>query len=271
MSSAVFRKRTPRKRGLFRRSKNADPAYKSLRDESAVISSPFLTISTLTKTVDQVFPDIIRCKLKNEFEISWTGLTGAVNGFASLGNGLHLSNTSSAGGVISGANPVTVGATSAIYGLPNLIAIYNNYRIICTRVNTLTTNTSAATIDSAVLSIMPVTPTQLTNLGNVNTWNSNIFDEYTYSHKVYISGSTVNTGVTTSHCMHSTKMFGLRHPLLLEAIEYAGSNGANPTQLYTWVFGWFPKTGNTTSATTLVRLEYEMEFFSRSNLSTGSV
>jgi len=246
------------------------PRYKTLRDEAAAISVASTSIATLVKTIDQVFPDIIRCKLKNEFEISWTGVTGAVNGFASLGNGLHLSNTNGAGGVISGANPVVVGAASNIYGLPNLIALYNNYRIICTRVNTLTHNTSAATIDAAVLSIMPVTPTQLTNLGNVNTWNSNIFDEYSYSKKVYIGGSTINTGVITSHCMHSVKMFGLRHPLLLEASEYAGANGTNPNNLYTWVFGWFPKTGNTTSATTLVRLEYEMEFFSRSNLSTGS-
>lgn len=249
------------------------PRWKRIKRGKAIESlakqetqAPRVTSTALVRSLQQVWPDIFKVKLRNQFSIVWAGTTGAVNGYLQIANALHNPNGSS---VISGANPLTVGAAASVYGLPNLLNIYANYRIICTIVRATTQNTSANLTDASVLYIVPLSPTQLTNLGNVNSLTSNTIDEFPYCIKRYLAGQTMNRGIFSSSCMSTAKMFGLRSPSLISANEYTGITGTNPTNLWYFAFLWFPQTAGTTSGVTLVELEYEVEFFQRNQLSVG--
>jgi len=226
---------------------------------------------SLVKTLQQVWPDMLRTKMKNEFTINWTGTAGATNGFLAIGNDLHNSLSSSSGTPTSGANPVSSGASSSIYGIPTMLSLYQFYRIICSRIVVRTHSISTVTNDVGILYVVPFTAAQTSNLGNVNTWNQNLWDEFPYSMKKYIGGLTINNGVTLSRCFHTTKAFGLRFPFMVETSAYTGSSGNSVGNIWNWVLAWFPQTGNATAATSLVRLEYEIEWFGRTYLTAGTV
>lgn len=230
--------------------------------------STYPSSTTLIRTLEQVFPDILKVRMKNEFTIVWTGAAGATNAFAVTGNGLHLSIS---GGVLSGAFPLATGNASPFYAIPQITSIYGAYRISCCRLKTVTQNTSAAVQDAAQLVQFPCTQTFIGGLGNINTFNAATINEYPYADKRFISGQTINNGVTTNRCMHTTKIYGLRYPSLLEDSSYSALLGANPPNVWYWVLVWFPTTNNNTTASTVVRVEYDIEWYSRNVLTVGSV
>jgi len=226
---------------------------------------------TMPRSITTMFPDLLRITLKDDFVINWTGTAGATNGFQSLANGLHLPISS---GPISGANPIAVGTANSIYGLGNLLTNtgaayastgpYIYYRILCTKIIAVTNNTSSLPSDAAELIILPVSANF--GFGNVNTWNANTFGEMPYSKRSFISGTTINQGVRMEHCITTQKIAGVRYRSTMDGTEYQAQQGTNPSFLWSWVFGWFPVTAGTTSATTAVRVLYEIEFFNRTSL-----
>jgi len=241
-------KRAPIKRAVqpYNKKQKANGGYQSSRPSA----------TSLTRTVEQVFPDILKTRMKNEFIINWTGAAGATNAFVVTGNGLHLSIS---GGVLSGAFPLATGTASPFYGIPTLTSLYGNYRIICTTLKLITQNTSAAVADSAQLMMFPCTGGFIAGLPNINALVVNSVAEYPYTYRSYISGQTINKGVTMSRCMHTTKIFGLRFPSLLEDSNYSSQIGANPPLPWYWVMVWFPTTANNTTASTIAHVEYEIE------------
>lgn len=267
MSQQLFRK------GFRSLVKGVNPiARKTKRSSNTILlqtgQGPNPSSVTLFRSVEQVFPDILRVKIKNDITLAWTGAAGATNAFVITGNGLH---NSISGGILSGAFPLATGAPSAIYSIPQITAIYNGYRIRCTRLMTQTQNTSAAVNDSSQLVMFPCTQSFIAGLPNINALALNTVREYPFTNVAFISGQTINSGVSTERCMHIKKIFGQRYDSTMEDSSYSGALGSNPPNVWYWVMVWFPTTNNNTTGATQIRVEYEIEWFSRNVLTTGSV
>lgn len=229
----------------------------------------------LPKGIDQMFPDRLCVKLKNVFQIVWTGTAGANNGFASAGNNFY---NGLSGGALSGAVPWSTGTAAQIYGLSRILSTsiaastgpYNQYRIISSALKVQTANTSAGPADSSTLLIVPVANNGITGLGNINVANELSMGEMPYAKFNVISGTTVNKSVTQYHKMSTARMYALKYKSSLEDPIYTGTEGSNVTNSWFWIFGWFPQTTASTTATSIVTQEFYVEFFNRNNLPTGT-
>ena len=120
----------------------------------------------------------------------------------------------------------------------NTGAVYSFYRIVSATVRALIQSTSSSAGASGIFVIVP--STDYSNLGNVNTYSLQTFQEYPYNTKRHISSTIMNSGVTLKNTMSTKKMWGLRYAASLEDASYDGQFGTNPTALWGWNFAWFP-------------------------------
>lgn len=242
---------------------------------SASKSDVYNKISTLTlhKGVNQLFPDRMLVKMKNEFAFTFTGTAGATNAYMVYANGLHLPLS----GVLSGAVPITAGVASYIYGLGNLLSVdsafnstgpYEYYRIHSNAIKCRVQGLSVGINDAAMLNITPVDGNSLGALGNISGFTASEFAEMPYSKTVTVAGQTVNKGVIIKHAISVARLYALKYKSQIEANEYTGYWGTNPPNTVGWVFTWFPATANNTSAQVLVQMEYWVEFFNRNTLAS---
>lgn len=237
-----------------------------------------ITTVKLLKGVEQMFPDRMFVKLRDEINITWSISSGtAIQAFAILGNGLHLSIS---GTPDSGANPVTVGTGSGIYGLGNLLGgnstfnstgPYNQYRIHSTGIYCEhQMSGGSSTTSSSYLAIVPMTTQSMADLGNVNTFNVLTFAEMPYSKTMNLAGLTTNKGIRWRQSMSTAKMFGLKYRASLENAEYSGEYGANPTNTWAWVFVNYVGESASIPSNTLIKIEYWIEFYDRNLLAVTS-
>lgn len=234
-----------------------------------------VTTLCLPKGVDQMFPDRLCTKMKNFIQVQFTGVAGAYNGFCITGNSLHNSISN---GIISGANGWTVGTATNIYGLPNLLStptttstgVYNQYRIISSRIRMRCQNTSGSANDCGTLVIVPVSNNAIAGLGNVNVASYLEFGELPYAKMKEISGSTMNNGVTIVSSMSTARQYALKYRASLEDSVFTGTWGANPGSQWFWCILWAPNTTGTTALQCICDIEYYIEFFDRNNLALGT-
>jgi len=194
--------------------------------------------SKIGRSVYQSFPDKMCVSLKNDISLTWTGTTGAINAYIIDANNLH---NSAAAAVISGANGLTTGSSTNIYGLGNLLStgansagIYNQYRIISSKIRVQTQNSTSATTDSALLITLPLTRASATALGNVNTFNQNILIEYPFAKFSNVSGQTMNNGLIHETAMSTAKIYGLEYRSSLEDPAYSGAFGTALAGAQVW-------------------------------------
>jgi hypothetical protein len=247
--------------------------HRARRSRRTRKSSIFNPISTkFIKSIDQLFPDRLVTRLRNNSSIGFTSAAGATWGWGFLGNGLHV--PLSAG--YTGANPLAFSVATAVVGLGAILGTggvnsatpYNSYRILSSQVilKVQNTNTSAGT--SGELNLFP--STDYNALGNVNTWQISVQAEYPYNKKVHIGGTTMNRGVTLRNSCSTAKMYGLKYKSSLEDPAYDGYYGANPTNGWGWIISWFPDTTSNSPIFINVDIIYTIEFFDRNLMTTGS-
>lgn len=227
---------------------------------------------SLYKPMQQIFPDILRTRVRNSVGVNWTGTAGAINAYVIGGNHLHLPLSS---GTLSGAVILSTGTATAIYGLQNIFSadatyaaagVYGKYRILGT---TIRATTQVTTANAATLCIQPVDGNTIGNMGLINALTLTETRESPYAKSWAVSGNTTNNGVVSWHSMRTCTMFGLKHESSCEQGEFQGAQGVNPTNVWYWVLTWFPMGGTNTPATTTAIVEYDVEFFDRNALNSS--
>lgn len=265
MPKRIFHKKRP----TFR--KKTGYKKKTYHKKRAPRATNHITSLTLHKGVNQMFPDRLCVKMKNEFVVNFVGSAGATNAVLISANG--LSNPLST--VLSGATGLTAGQPTSIYGLGNILGTdtafastgpYSNYRVISSAYRCDIQNTSATVIESATLVCIPVDTNTVGAMGNINAVTQSELVEFPYSKYRTISGQTTNRGVTLKGSMSTARMYALKYRASLEDPAYYGSVGSNPQNQWYWVWYWFPQTAGNTSACMTVKIEYWVEFFNRNTL-----
>lgn len=232
-----------------------------------------LTTMCTTKTIDQIWPDRYCCTLKNEARISFPNTGGAINALSIMGNGLH----NPVSPVTAGATPLAASVAVNIYGLPNILAAsgafnsvgpYNNYRIHSSKI-TLKIMSDGANGNSFNFVLIPVTANLYANLGNVSTFTYTNMSEMPYA-KVY-SGSSqqINKAQIVWNAMSTHRQYALKYRAQMEDVEYTGTVGTNPANIWHWVFASFTNAAVTNQIDITLHIEYFTEFFNRNALAAG--
>lgn len=227
----------------------------------------------LTKGVEQLFPDRYCCRMKNVYQQLFTSAAGTIWAGGIQGNALHnpicAPNT--------GAIALVAGTATTIYGLPNLLgasgafnsAPYNQYRIHSAKISINIQLEAAASANCGQLVIVPVANPAFNNLGFINTYTYSNFSEMPYSKSISLSGQGINASPNINGVISTHKMYALKYKAQMEDPAYGGVVGTNPTNLWYWVYAWFPSSSGNSPIALDIHVEYWVEFFDRLNMSTG--
>jgi len=221
--------------------------------------------------ISMLFPDILRCKMRNVINTQFTAAAGVVTAWGISANSLHTPQST----VVSGAAALVFNQQTTIVGLGQLLGAggvatnyaYSGYRIYGCSIELKvqsTVNTSPG-----VLICFPTS--QGINLGNVNAYNIATQSEYPYSKNAHVGLITENQGVIIKNDMTTAKMFGVRHETTIESIQYSAQGGSAPQALWQWIVAWDPDTSNNSPIDLYTTLVYDVEFYQRSQMATATI
>lgn len=254
------------------------------RTRKTVSKSEVLNDHVLCKTIKHIgmlFPDRFCTKFKYSQQLGFEAIT-TTKAFGLGGNFLHNANTLT----ITGANPfsnlvynqpLAMQGINLMIGNPNNnVGIYNTYRVNASSIKlTVSAYPTAANPNCApfYVSIMPVSLEALgtDSLGNVNTWSVPQFKEYPLS-KVTSVAVSHNKGTTISNHMTTAQIYALKYKSSLEDSNYYAQYGSNPLYNWGWVCALFTDTNlEAIDCDILETITYDIEFFNRNTLASGTV
>lgn len=257
----------------YKKSKTA-PKTKAAVKKIVKATEEFKRSTTIVRNAFQgAFPDRMIVKLKNAFPVEVAGATSSGYAFVADGNNL-LTPLTAGPTALTGAVALSAGTATSIAGLPVLLAlasakngIYNSYRIhSCS----ITAYNEVVSAEGAIhFHIFPFCTNAFGGFGLVNTFNTNNIREQPYCKYQAISDQSGPKKLR--HHMSTAKMYGLQYKASLEDPAYAGAKGQKPASVWSWVLYWQNlDTGTVAKTDCQVNIVYEIEFFNRNVVLTGS-
>jgi hypothetical protein len=238
--------------------------------------SDFLETGVYTKfvkSIQQLFPDRLRCKLRNFYNQTFACAGGAIYSAGIMANNLHvpISAPTTAGATLPFASSTSIVGLGAILGAsgPAQAAPYWQYRIHGSYIKCMIQSSVNGT-SPGIFVLFPTT--DYASLPAVNTFNVTIQQEYPYSRIAHVGGYTLNRGVIVSNSMTTARIFGLKYKSSIEDPSYAGQSGTavSANNTWAWVYSFFPDTGNNSAITIDIEVIYDIEFFDRNLMTTGA-
>jgi len=212
----------------------------------------------------QMFPDVLRTKLRNVINTSFPALGGAITAWGIIANGLNapVAATTTGANALSFTSTTNIVGIGALLGVPavNAAYAYSRYRIYGSSITVKLQSNSTAVVAGNFI-VFPTSQGFL--LGNVNNYNLATQGEYPYAKLKHVGPSTFNEGVTIKNSITTEKIFGLRYPSSMETSTFSAAGGASPANPWQWILAWDPDTGNNSAIDLLIEIDYDAEFFER--------